>query len=96
MPRRAYSCGTMAPLDTTPAALAIQREVFRRMTPERRVALALEMSDEIRAVTEAGIRDRHPAWTDDEVQAELVGIVLGPAQANHLRTDTGASSDEPR
>jgi hypothetical protein len=54
------------------------------------------MSDEIRAVTEAGIRHRHPEWTDDEVQAELARIVLGPALAKHLRTHTGAPSDEPR
>jgi hypothetical protein len=86
----------MHPPDTTPAAQARQRDVFRRMTPEQRVALAAEMSDEIRAVTEAGIRHRHPEWTDDEVQAELARIVLGPALAKHLRTHTGAPSDEPR
>jgi len=47
------------------------------MTPEQRVAVAAEMSDEIRAVTEAGIRHRHPAYTDDEVRAALAAIVLG-------------------
>jgi hypothetical protein len=48
------------------------------MTPEQRVALAAEMSEEIRAVTEAGIRHRHPAHAADEVQAALADIVLGP------------------
>jgi hypothetical protein len=47
------------------------------MTPEQRLASAAEMSDEIRLITEAGIRQRHPAWTDDEVRVELVAIVLG-------------------
>ena len=47
------------------------------MTPEQRVALAAEMSDEIRHVTEAGIRHRHPAYADDEVRAALAAIVLG-------------------
>jgi len=47
------------------------------MTPEQRLAMAAEMSDEIRAVTEAGIRGRHPDYSDDQVRAELVGILLG-------------------
>jgi hypothetical protein len=51
------------------------------MTPEQRLAAAAEMSDEIRAVTEAGIRHRHPTYTDDEVRAALAGILLGPRDA---------------
>jgi len=66
-------------LDTSMAALERQRETFRRMTPGERLAVAAEMSDEIRAVTEAGIRGRHPDYSDDQVRAELVGILLGPA-----------------
>jgi hypothetical protein len=63
--------------DTSTTALELQRDAFRRMTPDQRVALALEMSDEIRDVTEAGIRHRHPALTDDEVRAALAAIILG-------------------
>ena len=66
-------------LDTSMAALERQRETFRRMTPGERLAVAAEMSDEIRAVTEAGIRARHPDYSDDQVRAELVGILLGPS-----------------
>lgn len=55
------------------------------MTPEERVALAAEMSDEIRSITEAGIRSRHPAYTDDEVRAELATIVLGREHGACLR-----------
>jgi hypothetical protein len=76
-PASGYSCGTMPPLDTPLPALQRQRDTFRRMTPQQRVAVAVEMSDEIRAVTEAGIRHRHPAYTDDDVRAALAAIVLG-------------------
>lgn len=48
------------------------------MTPEQRLEVAAEMSDEIRTVTEAGIRARHRDYSDDQVRAELVGILLGP------------------
>jgi hypothetical protein len=51
------------------------------MTPAERVALAIEMSDEIRAIAEAGIRRRHPQHTDDEVRAALVAILLGRESA---------------
>jgi Rv0078B-related antitoxin len=67
----------MRPLDTSTKSLERQREAFRRMTPEHRLALAAEMSDEIRAVAEAGIRRRHPDYSDEEVRAALVEILLG-------------------
>lgn len=70
--------------DTTTAARARQLQVFRQMTPAERVALAVEMSEEIRAVAEAGIRRRHPEHTDDEVRAALLVIVLGRESAAHV------------
>ncbi len=76
---------TMPGHDTSPTALDRQRDAFRRMTPEQRVALAVEMSEEIRDVTEAGIRHRHPALTDDEVRAALAAIFLGRGAAGQRR-----------
>jgi hypothetical protein len=71
--------------DTSAAALERQREAFRRMTPERRLALAAEMSDEIRAIAESGIRGRHPDWSDEEVREALVIILLGRGLARRAR-----------
>jgi hypothetical protein len=68
-------------LDTSSAALERQRETFRRMTPQQRLAVAAEMSDEIRAVAEAGIRQRHPDYSDAEIRAALVAILLGRGEA---------------
>ena len=71
-PRRAHAtlqlCA-MHPLDTSTTALERQRETFRRMTPEQRLALVAEMSDGIRAVAESGIRHRHPDYSEDEIRA---------------------------
>jgi hypothetical protein len=75
----------MHPLDTSTTALQRQRETFRRMTPEQRLAVAAEMSDEIQAVTESGIRHRHPDYSEDEVRAALVVILLGRDQATRGR-----------
>ena len=71
----------MHPLDTSATARERQSEAFRRMTPEQRLAVAAETSDEIRAVAESGIRQRHPDYSDDEVREALVVILLGHEDA---------------
>jgi len=71
----------MHPLDTSATARERQSEAFRRMTPEQRLAVAAEMSDEIRAIAESGIRGRHPDYSDDEVREALVVILLGHEDA---------------
>jgi hypothetical protein len=83
--RIALQLQTMHPPDTSATALERQREAFRRMTSEQRLALAAEMSDEIRALAESGIRHRHPDWSDDEVREALVVILLGRGDAARAR-----------
>jgi hypothetical protein len=70
--------------DTSAAASERQLEAFRAMTPGERVAIAAAMSDEIRVLAVAGIRDRHPAFTDDEVATRLAAILLGPELADKV------------
>lgn len=64
--------------DTTPEADAAQFAVYRRMSDSRRLELALEMSDEARRITAAGIRDLNPEFTDVEVEDVVRLLVLGP------------------
>jgi len=54
------------------------------MTPQQRLAVAAEMSDEIRAIAEAGIRQCHPDYSDAEIRAALVAILLGRGAAIRL------------
>ena len=82
----------MPVLDTSTAALERQREIFRVMTPEERLAAAAEMSDEIRAVAESGIRGRHPDYSDDEVREALVVILLGRDDAFRARAGRVSAS----
>ena len=68
------------PSDTSPEAAAIQQEIFRLMTPEQRLKMALDLSEEMRNISLAGLRGRHPELTEEELISELVrdwyGIVL--------------------
>lgn len=63
--------------DTSADARRVQREALRRLDGPTRLRMALEMSDDARRVCLAGIRHRHPDWTDAEVRRELLRLLLG-------------------
>lgn len=73
------------PGDTTPEAWAVQLEILRRMTGPERVAMAFEMSEAARALSEAGIRHRHPEWNEGQVRDALMEMLLGLELANAVR-----------
>ena len=47
--------------------------------------LAARLSDEIREVTLAGIRERHPEYSSDQAFRALLRVVLGDALVKELR-----------
>jgi hypothetical protein len=65
------------PADTTEEAARVQAEVYRRMSPSRRLEIALEMSEALRQVCAAGVRSRHPDYTDDQVRLAVIRLTLG-------------------
>ena len=77
--------------DTSAAARRIQIEALRRLDGPTRLQMALRMSDDSRDITLAGIRHRHPDWTDDDVHRELLRLLLGrelaATVAHRRRTD---------
>ena len=73
-------------VDTSPAVIAAHAEAIRKLTHTQRLQLALSMSDQARALTEAGIRQRHPRYSDGEVLAALLTSMLGAEVAARVRT----------
>ena len=71
--------------DTTAAAGAFQVDLLRRMSPGQRVELAAKMSEDVRAITEAGIRHRNPGYSSAEVRAALLEAILGRELASRVR-----------
>jgi len=57
--------------DTTEAAATTATEINRAAGPERRLLQALELSDLLRELATAGLRSRHPEYTDAELAAAL-------------------------
>lgn len=73
-----------APTDTSAEAREVQLAIFRQMPPARRVALALEMSEEALALTTAGIRARHPDRSDAQVAQTRRELLLGSDLARRI------------
>lgn len=48
-----------------------QIEIYRRMTPGRRLEIAEQMYWSARRMKKAWLRTQHPDWTDAEIEAEL-------------------------
>ena len=64
--------------DTSPDAEEVQLAIFRKMTGEQRLKLALEMSDFARELSLSRIRAEHPEWSDWEVKRELLRLDFLP------------------
>lgn len=73
------------PLDTTADARAVHLAAYRAMGPDRRAAVAVEMSEELRLVTLGGLRERHPHADDAELVLLLIELWHGPALAGEVR-----------
>ena len=67
----------LIPADTDEAAHRVQVDAWRRMGAERRVALAAELSEATRSVAAAGVRRRHPDYTEAEVRLAVIRLTLG-------------------
>ncbi|NQT88381.1 hypothetical protein HQ560_16565 [bacterium] len=65
------------PADTTDEALLRQLEIWRNMSGSDKIALSWEWSRQIRATLEAGIRSRHPDYSDDDVRLTAIRRELG-------------------
>ena len=58
-------------------ATAVQRTIFRAMTMEQRLRLALEMSESLRNVALAGFRSRRPDLDANGLSREMARIMYG-------------------
>lgn len=62
--------------DTSAEAEEVQLAVLRRLGPERRSELAAQWSDAMRETAMAGIRHRHPEFSDRRVVLEYARQTL--------------------
>ena len=65
------------PLDTTVEAARVQLEVLRRLGVDHSLRMALELSENVRRISESGVRLRHPEYSDDQVRLAEIRLRLG-------------------
>jgi hypothetical protein len=63
--------------DTSLRAAAIQCELHTKLGPEGRFQLAMRMTELAREFAKAGIRNRHPEYTDEQILREIVRLFYG-------------------
>ncbi len=65
------------PADTTEEAARVQGEIFRRMTGEKRLELAFQMTADLRQRLAEGVRQRHPEYSERQIQLGVIRLTLG-------------------
>jgi hypothetical protein len=65
------------PEDTTPEAFRIQCDIFRKMTPTERLRRTFDLIDFAERLSAAGIRERHPEYSNEQVRMALIRMRLG-------------------
>jgi hypothetical protein len=65
------------PRDTSRDAWDMQVSVLERLGPERRVDIAIDLSESVRSLYLAGIRSQHPEWSDEDVVRHVVSRQYG-------------------
>ena len=54
----------------------VRREIYRKMTPERKLEITFAMNREVRKFKASWLRQRHPNWTEVQVQDKVREIFL--------------------
>jgi hypothetical protein len=70
--------GTVPP-DTTADAHARQSEIYRRLGGQGRVAVVYRLNQTVKSLALAGIRARHPGYSDTLVERAYTRMILGDA-----------------
>jgi hypothetical protein len=65
--------------DTTLRASAVQLQLYKSLSPSERVKIAVDLSDAVRETAMAGIRRRHPEYSDAELSHAFLSMLYGDA-----------------
>jgi len=65
------------PADTTIDAAVKQIEILRRLNTAQRADMTFQLSDNLRQIIEAGIRQRHPDWDNQAVKRGVLRLTIG-------------------
>jgi hypothetical protein len=64
------------PLDTSPEAERVQIEIFQKMTPARRLQLAVELTQTSRKLLAIGVDCRHPDYNQEQIRLAVIRLTI--------------------
>jgi hypothetical protein len=64
------------PHDTQKDSALRQYDVLRKMTISQRAEMTFQLSDNLREIVRAGIRQRHPEYTPDQITQAVLNLVM--------------------
>jgi hypothetical protein len=70
--------------DTTPEMRRRYFDYLRRLSPAERGAIVDRLTRDVRALAEAGLRQRHPGAGDTEIRIRLAALLYGREAASRL------------
>ena len=63
-------------LDTTLNAEKVQIDILRRMKPEQRLQIAVNLARTTRRLLMEGVRMRHPNYSEEQVRLATIRLIL--------------------
>ena len=80
------------PADTTLEAARKEFEILRNLGSEVRARMAIEMSDNLRRIVEAGVRYRHPDFDQKKIELEVLRLMIGDKLYRQMLKGMGTRS----
>ena len=71
-------------LDTSDAQIAHYHRLLRAMKPDQKVAATVSLCNALLTAAVAGLRQRHPGASDDELRVRLTVRLYGRAAAERV------------
>ena len=75
------------PYDTSLHAANVQDDVLRKMDVRQRAEMTFELSVNVRAAVEAGVRSRHPEYDDKTVAMAVTKLMISDSMFEEVFGD---------
>jgi len=66
----------LLPLDTEKDSVTRQFEILQKMDIDARATITFQLSDNLKSITESGIHNRHPDYTQEQIKQASLSLVV--------------------
>ncbi len=63
-------------MDTAPEAMELQGNIYKHMTPVKRLEVAQNFSRTMRKLLSRGVRSRHPEYSKEQARLATIRLLL--------------------